>query len=345
MKIGVLTFHDGINHGAYLQCYALYRTLQKMGHEVEVINYKNFTHWWKEYGCFLFTGNPLKLFENIYKIIKFRKSQRIFNLGSLAFSAKKVREKHFYAIVIGSDIVWNFRNSLFGFDPIYFGYSLNADRLISYAASFGASNIRDNPPPQVIKGLPRFHAISVRDENSKVTVDKICKKEAKVVLDPIFLYNFSGDEFLPSYKKFVLVYAFFIPKNEIIKIKEFARKRGLKLIAVGYRQSWCDINKVAIDPFRWLGYFKKADFIVTGSYHGIIFSIKYNKSFCVSMNDAIYSKSESFLVRFSLKDRVISSTRSVEDVLCEEIKYASINPEIDRALYYSKNFLEGALNG
>ena len=44
MKIGILTFHEGINHGAYLQTYALMKTLQKMGNDVYIINYKNRIH-------------------------------------------------------------------------------------------------------------------------------------------------------------------------------------------------------------------------------------------------------------------------------------------------------------
>ena len=40
MKIGILTFHRAINYGAVLQCYALQETLKRMGHNVEVIDYR-----------------------------------------------------------------------------------------------------------------------------------------------------------------------------------------------------------------------------------------------------------------------------------------------------------------
>ena len=40
MKIGIITFHWGANHGAILQCYALCAYLEKaFGAEVEVIHY------------------------------------------------------------------------------------------------------------------------------------------------------------------------------------------------------------------------------------------------------------------------------------------------------------------
>lgn len=344
MEIGILTFHDGINHGAYLQCYALMKTIEDMGHNVTIINYKNRNHWLNEYKCFLFTKNPVLLLRNIIKIAKFKRSHNEFNLTPFTFFHEKTSAEHFDAIVIGSDIVWDFKNFLVGFDPIYFGHYLNTDKLISYAASFGAIGVGDDPPSQVINGLSRFHSISVRDKNSKDTVKKICNREAKIVLDPTFLYDFSGQESLPNYEKFILVYAFFIPEDEITRIKQFARERGLKLIGIGYRRPWCDINKVAVDPFEWLGYFKKADFVVTSTFHGTIFSIKYNKSFCISMNDAIRNKVKSILINLSLEDRVISSKQNLEDILCKEIDYHNVNTKIDHLVRHSKEFLEEALN-
>ncbi|MBW2166434.1 MAG: polysaccharide pyruvyl transferase family protein, partial [Deltaproteobacteria bacterium] len=55
MKIGILTFHDGINHGGFFQAYSTFSLLRSWGHDVEIINYKNSTHWFKEYKAFLFT--------------------------------------------------------------------------------------------------------------------------------------------------------------------------------------------------------------------------------------------------------------------------------------------------
>ena len=39
-KIGILTFHNALNYGAVLQCYALQHYLQEKGHDVEVIDYR-----------------------------------------------------------------------------------------------------------------------------------------------------------------------------------------------------------------------------------------------------------------------------------------------------------------
>ena len=38
MKIGILTFHSQLNYGGVLQCWALQTALEKMGHEVVIID-------------------------------------------------------------------------------------------------------------------------------------------------------------------------------------------------------------------------------------------------------------------------------------------------------------------
>ena len=39
MRVGILTFHRSTSYGAFLQVYALCRYLQRIGHDVKVIDY------------------------------------------------------------------------------------------------------------------------------------------------------------------------------------------------------------------------------------------------------------------------------------------------------------------
>ena len=39
-KIGILTYHSGYNYGASLQAYALQTTIEKLGCDVEIINFE-----------------------------------------------------------------------------------------------------------------------------------------------------------------------------------------------------------------------------------------------------------------------------------------------------------------
>ncbi|WP_156860527.1 hypothetical protein [Francisella hispaniensis] len=55
MRIGILTFHEGINHGGFFQAYSTYSYLKEKSYDVEIINYKNKIHWFLEYKAFLWT--------------------------------------------------------------------------------------------------------------------------------------------------------------------------------------------------------------------------------------------------------------------------------------------------
>jgi hypothetical protein len=345
MKIGILTFHDGINHGAYLQCYSLMKVLQRKYQDVNVINYKNINHWLAEYRVFLIRKNPILALRNIVKIYKFHKVHKKFNLDKLTFSRKKIFRTKYDAIIVGSDIIWNYKNVLFGFDPIYFGDGLNTNNLISYAASFGAITVNDTPPDDVIHGLNIFRQVSVRDNNSKKLVEKYISKEAQVVLDPTFLYDFSGEEVLPEHCNFIMIYAFYMPDNIKQEIQNFAAKNNLLTVSVGYPNSWCDKNIVTADPFEWLGYFKEAKFVVTSTFHGTIFSIKYNKKFVTIGNEPINNKVIHLLAKTNLMNVLIKEGDSeITSKLESDYHYDKVNANLREEVEKSKMFLFGAIN-
>ena len=344
MKIGILTFHDGINHGAYLQCYGLYKTIENMGHDVKIINYKNFKHWWKEYKCFLWTKNPRILYANIRKIFKFKVEQRRLPKTSFTFSREKVNKEEFNIIVVGSDIIWNYKNPLFGFDPVYFGNFLNAKKIISYAGSFGNIDINDSLPKEAINDLKKFSNISVRDDNSLKILKKITYKPINIVLDPTFLYNYTKEEKKCIYKNFILIYAYQINLDQIRQVKEFAKKKNLNTIAIAYNQAWCYKNIISLSPFEWLGYFRQADYIITSTFHGTIFSIKYSKKFVTIPNIHINNKLRYIMEITELKKRVLHNQKNIEKILSLNIDYKIVNKKLSKFVLESKNYLKECLN-
>jgi polysaccharide pyruvyl transferase WcaK-like protein len=344
MKIGILTFHDGINHGAYLQCYGLYKTIENLGHDVKVVNYKNFKHWYREYKCFLWTKNPVLLFANIKKILKFKKSQKKLPKTIFTFSHKKVEKEKFDVIIIGSDRVWDYKNSFFGLDPIYFGSFLNSKKLFAYACSFGCVKPNDHVPRGVIFGLKKFSKISVRDENSLKILKRITYKPVRLVLDPIFLYPYLEEEKICKYNNFILIYSYQMSLDQIKQIKIFASKKNLNIIAIAYSQPWCDKNIIAISPFEWLGYFRNANYIITSTFHGTIFSIKYEKQFITLPNISINNKIEYILKISGLKNRILQNQSDTEKLLDSPINYKIINRKISKHIMESKKYLEESIN-
>ena len=348
-KISTLTFHDGINHGAYLQVYALHNYLKQNGYQNEIINYKNPKHWFKEYKCFLYTKNIKNLIENIKKIIKFKKSHKKLKFTKFTFSRKKVSKKKFETIIIGSDVIWDLNQLLQGYqgynyDPIYFGKDLNAKKIISYAASFGHTDQKEKKIKEIKKYIEKFHAISVRDKNSFKIIKRLINQEVPIVLDPIFLYNFSNEIIECPYSNFVLIYdPGKLNKENIDEIKSYAKKINKKTIAIGYKQPWCDINVVALDPFEWLGYFQKAKIIITTAFHGTLFAIKYNKEFATVLTPGRKNKFEPTLTNLKLTQRILQNNENLEKLFDQKINYDITNQKLSILIKQAKKYLIDSL--
>lgn len=345
MKVGILTFHDGINYGAFFQVYSLQSFLKEHGLECTIINYKDAGFTFREYMVFL---NPRlsvrSIAGNISKIIKFKKAHRKLHLGRRVFDKNKLKRLYFDKIIIGSDEVWNFKAELIGYNPVYFSEALNAKEIISYAASFGAVKDTEKVPEELVKLLNRLDAISVRDENSFNIMRSVTDKPLQIVLDPAYLVDLRKQAILPKDEDFILIYGSFTEKM-ISKILEYARFLKKKTISIGYDNRWCDISLGSLSPFEWLGYFIKSDLVITTMYHGMIFSILNSKEFCMFSTLYRRNKVGNFLDKIKLSNRMINEDGSLYDLFADKINYTDVNSKIDILRVQSKDFLLGALKG
>jgi exopolysaccharide biosynthesis predicted pyruvyltransferase EpsI len=93
-----------------------------------------------------------------------------------------------------------------------------------------------------------------------------------------------------------------------------------------------------------LRFVKNADYIITDTFHGTIFSIKYHKKFCTFIRDSNSEKISDLLNTFNLIDRSIKNTDGLEKVLDTPINYDAVNNHIecqkDRTLEFLKKHLE-----
>ncbi len=357
MRIGILTFHNIINPGAYTQTFALMNTLKNFGNKVEIINYIKPAFYIISLLDVCWNKNPIDILLKTKRYLKYRKCHKRFNLNpkNFVFNPMKLKTDKYDVIIVGSDVVWDYKKPnpssilrYFGMssEPTYFGIGLHPKKLISYAASCSTANMDDIPPNFVIDGLKKFSAISVRDKNSKNIVKKYTGLDGEIVLDPTFLFDFSGYEILPKEKDYLLVYtfrSFGLSSGQIKQIKNFARQKNIQIIAINFRQKWCNKNVIAVDPFEWLGYFKNATYIVTTTFHGTVFSIKYNSNFCVIDNSFIHNKTHAILSELNLQNRVISDNNSIEDIFNNIIDYNVVNSKLNFLKNKSLNFLKMSL--
>jgi hypothetical protein len=295
-RVGIVTFHDGINFGAFMQAYSLHKAVTKLGFDVEFIDYKSKRHWLREYIHIL--KKDLRFYSNFRKILKFRRLQKQhLPMGNFSFDIKK-NTVSYDLILFGSDEVWNVNNGFFGFNSAYFGAGVSPSiHRVAYAPSCGSSNAGDHKFDWVREELCAFDALSVRDLNSYDAIHTVSGKEVALVPDPTLLVDFEEEVVAPNVSDYVLVYSDKLPDSEVDRIKQFAVDREKRIVSIGFTHDWCDENHINIDPFEWMGFIKNADFVFTTMFHGTLFSLIFNRQMCL-LADSYRTNKFSYMLKY-----------------------------------------------
>lgn len=355
MKIGILTFHEGLNHGAYLQAYCTMLTVRALGHDPVIINYKNREHWLKEdVRSWLIYRRPVRFWDRWQKQRAFKRDQKKLPLTSYTRNSDEVRKWHFDVVIVGSDVVWD--TGIFGFDSLYFG-DLNTDRRIAYAASCGGTDGYGVDEAEIQAALNRFDQISVRDLNTKQIVAELTSNTPQMVLDPVFLLEdiyrvIEHSGFKPAEctrleklkdVPFLLVYGVQYSREDIGLIREFAQKRKLKVISVGNRTLWADESIVTVGPLGILRWFGAAEYVFSSTFHGCIFAICCEKNFAVRIHPTIRNKVTSLLDMLGIPERGVEQLSNMKEVLDQPIDYSVVNDRLLPLREFSHNWLATAL--
>lgn len=358
-KIGILTNWNVPNYGAYLQAYAMQKVISRLQPEASVVQiaYLNKTHYDMYYGFFdlrhrLFVINPKTYIGSLKKMALRRKAiafQEYYK--QIPHAALREGEKEqFDVVVLGSDIIWAYAMEHNRGDEKLFGIGVGAKRVISYAPSFGPVDVHTEVPAYVADGLKRMSAISVREKNSVAIVEKITGRRPKVVLDPTFLWDFENDtEVLePAVsKEYILVYGSFFTENLISGAMDYAKQNGLAIIcldSLGDKFKWCDktVSMKQMTPFEWMGYFKRAAFIMTSTFHGLVFSLIFKKPIIFHPTQFILSKADDLIDSLNLRE-VLIERQTFEEKIEYVWDYNSINEKLLAAKEESLRYLEEAL--
>lgn len=234
------------------------------------------------------------------------------------------------AFITGSDQVWSLNNAKV--DGTYFLDFLNDKRKkISYAASFGG-NLSTAQKKQARDWLLLFNHenISIRERQGAELVSEFIGYEPVVTLDPALLLNQEQWEEiaqLPKRSGYIFLCERVDSKSLVKFAKQLSAVTGLPIIQYG-GHPWHVVGKRVrgLLPDEWLGYIQNAEYIVTNSFHGIVFALNYKKLFFVEMlkgkHEKTNSRLQNILEKLQLNNRVIS-----DDIdLNGKIDYDAITP-------------------
>lgn len=294
MKIKTITCHNVYNYGATLQAYALQTFLEAQGHQVEIIDYypkyRNKRNFWKipnnsKVGKYSQRYFLFHLLYAIHRVIKYLRDTNFDRSKKFDVFDKKylhITSTHYVnyqqlkdnppiadCYIAGSDQIWNTKGDT-GKDPaFYLNFGSFAIKRISYAASFGISEIEESFKPQLKKYLSTFNAISVREKTGLDILTDLGYKEAIQVCDPVFLL--SKEDWLKiaslSLVKgdYILVYDFFQDDKSIRDMaKNLAKVRDCRIVAVndGGKCKYADVNICNASPNDFLSLIYNANVVV-----------------------------------------------------------------------------------
>ena len=191
----------------------------------------------------------------------------------------------------------------------------------------------------------------MREESSvKLLKDYFGVENAQVVLDPTFLLDKQAyvDLFKDKYTKpqDPYIFTYVLDDSEEIKrsIVEFSRQKNMPVVNIKAQTG--NINEIdVIEPVeKWLYAIYYADYVITDSFHGTVFSLIFNKQFVVYGNiQRGMSRMQDLLNRVELMDRLIVSNYKVKTILEQEIDWASVNKQINIFKDVSMFFLKSSL--
>lgn len=352
MKVAILSMQRIVNYGSVLQAYSLKKLVEESGAEVSFLDIQ-------EDDC-IDVEMPVRakdeVTEKLYRKRTFfqRAKEKLFRELCTSFEKKLVafmdeefktckKSDRVDCVIVGSDEVFNARNDRINLQM--FGHIEQAQKIISYAASCGCSTFEGIPKDKVAvvsDALKNFSAMSVRDEGTYSYIHSLYEGEIQYHLDPVLMWDlYKREHKKVLLKNYMIVYAYsnrIRTKEEIEAIKAFAKKKHLKTLALGGTQFWTDYY-LPVSALRMLDYFYAAEYVVTDTFHGTIFSVINHKKFVLLPRKTNNNKVVDLTKRLGLEARLVDKLDELEERLVPDIDYKSVETILDAERKRTREYL------
>lgn len=379
MKIAVLTLSLHANYGGTLQAFALMTALKDLGHEALYLD--------RERHKTAPLRIPLELCKRAFQKFVLRKGGIGFRWGVLdakerdeiaklhrpfisrniqprtqefltsAQLAKGIGKYGFDAVVVGSDQVWRADYVAANLSDYFCGFLPASDaktRRVAYAASFGTDEweFTDSQTDVCRPLAKRFHAISVREDSGVKLCHDHLGVDAEHVIDPTMLLEPSRYlALLPdSRKKYsgILVYLLDESHEKLKVVDAIATQLQLPVVRINKGSQGDPSSSKSAPPIEdWLAGFRDADFVITDSFHGSVFSILFNKPFVAYGNAKRgMARFTSLLKMFGLEDRLVTTSEHLDPAqLAKPMDWTAPNAVLRAQRAKAQQFLQRAFHG
>lgn len=314
MKIGIITIQKSeVNYGACLQSYALWKYVNNLGYDCEVIDLSRPCH--SDYvvspsfgeAKLSFKHRLRSLFLKVYYIFSQPSMTRISKQKYHNFNDKLIYSTRYKSVerlyrypptydiaITGSDQVWN-PNMPFINEPYFLTFLQNC-RKISYASSFGITSLPEGVIKDYQKWLSCYSHISTREQSGASIIESLIGKQPHVVVDPVFLLT--SDQWRENQiscggltsTKYIFLYMLHYDKRLLFHAEKIAELKGLPLYFVLSEnlviETSSAVQLVDIGPGEWMWLINNSAITVTNSFHGSAFSVLFDRPLAVFLDKA-----------------------------------------------------------
>ena len=328
MKIALITYHRPLNYGAVLQTYATCEILKRFGHEVLLIDvrihqYHNVVRRFISY-----------LNDNVkrYKFYRFRK--RYYPPTTRKYSSMSELRKNppiADMYIVGSDQVFNTHISGKMAAAFFLDFGPDSIKRLSFSSSFGEEHWYPTSSLSLERAknlLKRFSSITVREESACRICRKVFDREARLTIDPtLLLYDFSSLMDIHEPVNMIVSYCFGYDTYLNRWVKEIAKRENLMIrhLYKTLRYSLPFVQNAA-SVETWIQMIANAKYVVTDSFHGVVFCLIYHKQFVVlSKNGRRMTRIYNILSLLKMEDRIFlygsKSSDKILEILHKQINY------------------------
>lgn len=326
MRIGILTYHACFNYGACLQAYALQQTIKKEFDDCKIIDYQSKKLIDINHPFCKVPKHPKELIKNMtrlpyYSQLMERRTlfedfiNNTLDLSQRCSNDEEVREEceKYDCIVCGSDQTWNLDPSIRYETPLYYLNFPKKQKRITYATSFGSwVNDFHTREQEVMPWIKTFDHLSMREESG---VDLLRNKglDCEWVLDPTLLLQREEYDKIANKRMikepYVLLFSWNGAAETVAIAKAVSEELGCKAyyIVPPPRAMFCGIErKLDVGPKEFLSLVKHAEFVVTNSFHGTVFSTIYQKPFISAISNNPDTRRASLMKQLGLENHLMN---------------------------------------